>query len=375
MTTEELQEAADRRAERRKQITKDISAYHTGKRRHRIRFIFSGLVFCGFLTSDIICLGVILILYYSGVLNSVNIITAVWMGITLISSTVLGALLGLFYTIWFLKPLEQIIAATQRIAEGDFTTYVALDAPSFITNSEFATLTDSFNHMTAELAGTELFRKDFISNFSHEFKTPIISIRGFARQLLDENLPREQQLEFAKIIAEEAEMLAGMSSNVLLLTKFEHQEIVSEKTNFSLDEQLRRCFLLFEEQWTALNLTIDMELDEVSCYSNEDMLACVWTNLFSNAMKFSKQDGALYIACQAKDDCVVVTVRDSGTGMDKETVQHIFEKFYQGDISHASKGNGLGLTLVRRILYLLGGEIKVESALGFGSTFIVTLPL
>ena len=229
--------------------------------------------------------------------------------------------------------------------------------------------------MTHELSSTEIFRNDFIHNFSHEFKTPIISIRGFARQLYKGNLTPEQQNEFAKIIMDESEHLANMSSNVLLLSKLESQEIVSDKEVFSLDEQLRTCMLMMEEQWSDKNLTIDMDLDEIEYYQNKDLLYHVWMNLFSNAVKFTKENGTINVQCHTASDAVYVVVSDNGIGMNEETKKHIFDKFYQGDTSHATAGNGLGLSLVKRIIEMMGGRISVESNLGKGSTFIVSLPL
>ncbi|MBR6382802.1 MAG: HAMP domain-containing histidine kinase, partial [Lachnospiraceae bacterium] len=225
------------------------------------------------------------------------------------------------------------------------------------------------------LSSTEIFRNDFIHNFSHEFKTPIISIRGFARQLYKGNLTPEQQSEFAKIIMDESEHLANMSSNVLLLSKLESQEIVSDKETFSLDEQLRTCMLLMEEQWSEKNLTIDMDLDEINYYQNKDLLYHVWMNLFSNAVKFTRENGTVRVACHTANDAVFVSVSDNGTGMDEETKKHIFEKFYQGDTSHATAGNGLGLSLVKRIIEMMGGRVSVDSTYGKGSTFTVSLPL
>ncbi|MCQ2433301.1 MAG: HAMP domain-containing histidine kinase [Clostridia bacterium] len=345
------------------------------KRRYRVSLWTTGFAFLGLLTSDVICAAVILFLYFKGVLSSLDMAPGVWMLLTLLCSTLFGALLTYFYTHMFLRPLKQFTEATQKVADGDFSVRVKVNDSRFLRRSELGVLADSFNHMTDELAATEMFRKDFISNFSHEFKTPIISIRGFARQLAHEELTREQQLEFARIIEEESEILAGMSANVLLLTKLENQEIVTEKTSFSLDEQLRRCMLMFEEQWSALNLSIDMELDEIQCYSSEEMLSHVWVNLISNAVKFSRKDGALYVGCTAESDKIIVRIRDSGIGMNRETLSHIFDKFYQGDSSHTGAGNGLGLAIVYRILCLLGGEIQVESDPGFGSTFTVFLPI
>ena len=174
---------------------------------------------------------------------------------------------------------------------------------------------------------------------------------------------------------DESEHLANMSSNVLLLSKLESQEIVSDKESFSLDEQLRTCMLMMEEQWSEKNLTIDMDLDEIDYYQNKDLLYHVWMNLFSNAVKFTKENGTVTVLCHRANDAIFVSVSDNGMGMDDETKKHIFEKFYQGDTSHATAGNGLGLSLVKRIVEMMDGRISVDSTLGKGSTFTVSLPL
>jgi len=187
-------------------------------------------------------------------------------------------------------------------------------------------------------------------------------------------LSEAQRKEFAAIIVSESDRLTKMSSNVLLLTKYENQEMVTEKSTFSLDEQLRNCLLLFEKEWSEKNLDLQLDLTPINYYGDQEMLSQVWTNLIANAVKFSHPAGSLEIRCYPDGSAVKVKIADSGIGMDDETCRHIFEKFYQGDSAHASLGNGLGLSIVKRILDLCGGQITVKSKKDVGTTFTVKLP-
>ncbi|MBE5806787.1 MAG: HAMP domain-containing histidine kinase [Clostridiales bacterium] len=269
-----------------------------------------------------------------------------------------------------LRPLDEIANAMSRVAEGDFD--VRVDETGL--EGDVGQLAHSFNDMAEELGSIEMFRTDFINNFSHEFKTPIVSIRGFAKQLERDDLTEEQRREYASIIVTESERLANMSSNVLLLSKLENQQIVADKQLYSLDEQLRRSILLLEKQWSAKELELDLDLDEVDYLGNEEMMSHVWVNLLGNAIKFSPQGGTLHIACHRQPQGIVVTVRDHGEGMTEEVQARIFEKFYQGDTAHAQQGNGLGLSLVKRIVDLCHGRVEVHSRVGEGTEFTVVLP-
>lgn len=269
-----------------------------------------------------------------------------------------------------LRPINDLIDAMAKVSQGDFSVRVEdEDAPG-----EMGALIQSFNAMAQELGGIEMFRKDFINNFSHEFKTPIVSIRGFAKQLEREDLTDAQRREYAAIIVSESERLANMSSNILLLTKLENQQIVTDKEPYRLDEQLRNCILLLEKQWGAKDIELSLNLDEVTYLGNEEMMSHVWVNLIGNAIKFSSQGGLLEVNCARSGDRVTVVVRDHGEGMDKATQNRIFEKFFQGDSAHATEGNGLGLSLVRRIVDLCHGSIGLQSAPGEGTCFTITLP-
>lgn len=268
------------------------------------------------------------------------------------------------------RPINDTIRAMSKVSEGDFSVRVhAEDVPG-----EMGELVRSFNKMAEELGGIEMFRKDFINNFSHEFKTPIVSIRGFAKQLERDDLTDEQRKEYAQIIVSESERLANMSSNILLLTKLENQQIVTDKVEYSLDEQIRNAILLLEKQWSSKEIELALNMNEVNYLGNEEMMSHVWVNLIGNAIKFSPESGLLEIGCVSRDNAVEVVIRDHGEGMSEVTQKRIFEKFYQGDSAHATEGNGLGLSLVKCIVDLCGGVIRVDSALGEGTAFIVTLP-
>jgi signal transduction histidine kinase len=270
-----------------------------------------------------------------------------------------------------LRPLRELIEATKTVAKGDFS--VRLEPGNQI--GEIAELIESFNLMTEDLSGIEMFRSDFINTFSHEFKTPIVSIRGFAKQLRNENLTDEERREYTDIIILESERLTKLSANILLLSKLENQTILSDQKIFSLDEQLRNDILLLEKQWTNKDLEIEPELDEVEYYGNADVLSQLWVNLLSNAIKFTPKGGKIVVRLTQDSEYVKIMIRDNGMGMSPETLQHIFEKFYQGDRSHSVEGNGLGLALVKRIVELCNGNISIESEEGNGTTVYVALPV
>lgn len=292
----------------------------------------------------------------------------------IIASIIIGGILAFGIGNAVLKPLSNLTKATKRVTNGDFTVKLETDFLTRHTVKQLRELIDDFNKMTEELRSTELFRKDFIGNFSHEFKTPLASIRGFARQLCEDDLSEERRKEFAKIILEETEYLSELSANTQLLTNLENRDIITDKTEFSLDEQLRHCMLRLEPQWSSKEIEIDMSgLEAVDYYWNEQLLAHVWNNLFDNAVKFTEKGGEIYVSCKKDGDDITVTVRDTGCGIPEEALPHIFEKFYQADASHASRGNGLGLPLAQKIAELCGGGITVLSRLGEGTEFTVKL--
>lgn len=301
------------------------------------------------------------IFHYSPILSLVS---------TLMVNGFIGMIIATILGKKLILPIRKIIEATQKVTEGDFS--VKLDVDSI---REIEALQVSFNKMTAELNSVETLRSDFISNFSHEFKTPIVSIRGFAKLLLNEDLPIEDRNEYLSIIIEESERLTNLSTNILDLSKVENIEIAGEKSLFDLDEQIRRVIAMMDYKWQAKNINLNINLENIEIVNDDELLSQVWINLIDNAIKFSHYGGDVDI--DLKEDHVknevVFTIRDYGVGMSEETQKHLFDKFYQGDKSHALKGNGLGLALVKRIMEICDGEIKVDSSLDNGSEISVHL--
>ena len=270
-----------------------------------------------------------------------------------------------------LKPMKKLNDAIKKVENGDFSARVEVPQG----DGDYTALYRNFNRMAEELQGTELFRKDFINNFSHEFKTPIVSIRGFAKQLqLDDSLSDEQKREYIDFIVKESDRLSGLSNNILLLTKLENQQYVTEQSEFYIDEQIRHALLLFEKQWSEKELELDIDMDEILYETDENILSHVWVNLISNAIKFSPRGGVLSLSLKEEDEWIVARVSDQGPGLSGEEMVRIFDRFYQTDRSHTTEGNGLGLALVKRIALLLGATVRVESIVGRGSTFVFALP-
>jgi signal transduction histidine kinase len=282
---------------------------------------------------------------------------------------VLGTAVTIFLSKRALNPLRHVIDATHRVANGDFTTKV--DVKGII---ELEELSNSFNKMTKELSNIETLRSDFINCFSHELKTPIISIRGFAKLLKNHDLTKEEREEYLDIILTESERLADLSTNLLTLSKYEHLDIIPEKTPFRLDEQIRRTLVLLESKWSAKELGLQVELEPVMYNGNADLTHHIWLNLIDNAVKFSHMKGEILVSLTRMDKVIQICVKDQGIGMDEKTKQRIFEKFYQGDTSHSNTGYGIGLALVKRLVKICDGHLTVCSEPYRGSTFTVILP-
>jgi len=270
------------------------------------------------------------------------------------------------------RPVRQITDAAQRIMQGDFSARVP---PIHGAGTEgFNQIGDAINKMAQELAGTETLRTDFIANVSHELKTPLAVMGNYATMLQKPGITEEVKNDYAKAISEAARKLAQLITNILKLNKLENQQIFPQPTQYDLSEQLCQALLQFEDTWEAKRLEIETDIeDDVRIKSDPELLSLVWNNLISNAVKFTPEGGTVGVSLKAEGAYVLVSVRDTGCGMNPETGMHIFEKFYQGDTSHATQGNGLGLALVKRVIDILNGEIGVESVCGEGSTFTVKL--
>lgn len=322
-----------------------------------------------------ICSGLLTVVSFS-ILRGLRLLptaffATVWMPIVVILvANIVAGIANYFLVPKVIRPIEALIEATTKVAAGDFSVQIPEDSGE----GEISELVNSFNAMTRELRSIEIFRNDFIRDFSHEFKTPIVSIKGFAGQLKNPSLSEEEKNMYCDIIISESERLSNMSTNILLLSKLETQEIITEKGLYSLDEQLRDCVLLFEREWEKKEIEWDLDLPSIKLCHNADMLHHVWSNLFSNAIKFTPQGGKIQVAAAENEESVTVTVRDNGIGMTEEEMKHIFDRCYQADSSHTSAGNGLGLCIAKRICILSGGSISVRSTRGKGSVFTVILP-
>ena len=270
------------------------------------------------------------------------------------------------------RPVKLITGATEKIMQGDFSVRIK---PMHGAGMEgFNQIGKAINAMAAELAGTETLRTDFIANVSHELKTPLAVMGNYATMLQRPGITKEEKDEYAKAISEAARKLAQLITNILKLNKLENQQIFPQPKDFDLGEQLCECLLAFEDAWEAKNLAIETDMEDgVRIKSDPELLSLVWNNLISNAVKFTPDGGTIGLSLKTEGEQVVVQVRDTGCGMNPEVGQHIFEKFYQGDTSHATQGNGLGLALVKRVIDILCGEIRVQSVCGEGSTFTVKL--
>ena len=268
------------------------------------------------------------------------------------------------------RPVRQITQAAERIMQGDFSVRIATMHGAGMEG--FNQIGMAINAMAQELSGTETLRTDFIANVSHELKTPLAVMGNYATMLQRPGITEEEKNDYAKAISEAARRLAQLITNILKLNKLENQQIFPQPTEFDLGEQICECLLGFEDAWEAKNLEIETDIqDDVRIQSDPELLSLVWNNLISNAVKFSTDGGEIGVTLKTEEDYVVVSVSDTGCGMKPETGMHIFEKFYQGDTSHATQGNGLGLALVRRVVDILNGEIGVQSVYGQGSTFTV----
>ena len=287
--------------------------------------------------------------------------------ITLAISVVFGIALSFAYSAVIIRASKPYLNALQKVAEGDFS--VRIEDSAVFANLNIA---KNFNYMVSQLDSVETLRENFVSDFSHEFKTPIVSIAGFAKLLKDPSLNAEQRNEYLDVIIDESNRLVELSESVLLLNRLESQEVVKEK--YQLDEQMRQCVLLFEEQCVSKGIELNVDLqDHVIINSNYKLLSQVIVNLLSNAVKFTESGGSISVGCKTKGLNVILTVKDTGCGMDEETKSNIFNKFFQGDTSHTTPGNGLGLSIVKKIVDMLDGQIFVESKVGEGSTFTVLL--
>ena len=268
---------------------------------------------------------------------------------------------------------KKISIAAQEIVKGDFDVRIP-EISSFYADDNYNIIIDCFNTMAEELASVETLRTDFVANVSHEMKTPLSVIQNYGTLLQSPNLPEEKRFEYAKAITDASRRLADMMTNILKLNRLENQQIYPKIEKYDLGEQLCECLLQYESVWERKSIEIETDIaEDILVFADTELLSLVWNNLFSNAFKFTEDGGKVTLILTADEDYATVKITDTGCGMTAAVGAHIFEKFYQGDTSHATQGNGLGLALVKRVVDIMQGEICVESAVGVGTTFTVKI--
>lgn len=270
------------------------------------------------------------------------------------------------------KRLSVLLNGIQTVADGELDVQLETKGAE-----EYRIVYENFNLMVKELKGTKAEMEQFTNDFSHEFKTPITSIRGFAQYLVDtgEGIESPERMQYLQVIADESMRLSELSQNTLMLSKVEACQIITDKENFDLSEQVKRCTILLLPQIEKKKINLELDLPEISYYGNPELLEQVWLNLINNAIKFTPENGEISFESGYDGDHIFVSISDSGAGMDSETAARIFEKYYQGRAGRAKGGNGIGLSIVHRIVTLCGGHVEVTSSPGAGSIFKVCLPV
>lgn len=317
-----------------------------------------------------------LFFYFTDIeITDITASAAITLGNVLFISLISTSIYGIWRNLNFSRPVNRILDGTDRIREGKFGEKIE---PFHIHEqhyNELDLIIDNLNIMSEELSNVETLRTDFIANVSHELKTPLASIQNYATLLQDETLSDDERIEYSRAISLSSRHLSELITNILRLNKLENQEIFPNLKTFDLSEQLVQSILNYEDQWEAKNINVDAEIPEnVMIESDEDLLSIIWNNLLSNAAKFTPENGTVSVSLEANKGSILVKIKDTGIGMSPDVQRHIFEKFYQGDTSHAMKGNGLGLALAKRISDIAGGEIQVESQPDEGTEFTVILP-
>ena len=272
------------------------------------------------------------------------------------------------------EPMHMLAEAAGKVADGDFSVYVpTIHTPDKLDYLDIMIM--DFNKMVEELGSIETLKTDFVSNVSHEMKTPIAIIKNYAELLQADRVEDGQRKEYAESIEKTATRLSDLIGNILKLNKLENQRITPEAEDYDVCRQLCECILQFEDAWDEKEIELEVEIEDVAMVrADASLMELVWNNLLSNAVKFTEPGGNVTVRQTSDENYIRVSVSDTGCGMSQESMKHIFDKFYQGDTSHASEGNGLGLALVKRVLELMDGDIQVVSEEGKGSTFTVTLP-
>ena len=284
---------------------------------------------------------------------------------------IMGGLSGVIVaviSVMLYRRMEKLLSGIEEVAKGNLDVEIPLDNAG-----EYRVIFENFNQMVRELKNADEQQKQFMKDFSHEFKTPINSMKGFAEYLYANELPREEEKQYLEIMAKEAGRLAQLSQNTLLLSKLEQLETIRNKEKYRLDEQIRNCVILMLPTFEEKNIKLEAELPEIWYTGNEEIIEEIWINLLDNARKYSSEGTTVFIEGKATEEYIRIEVRDEGQGMDEDTKLHLFDRYYQGDTSHETAGFGLGLSIVKRIVELCKGSIRVESTLGKGTSVFIYL--
>ena len=303
-------------------------------------------------------------------IDSLIYITRKICGFAILNIVIISAVLVRINLKNIFRPIEQINEATKKVALGEYD--IELETKR---EDEIGELTNNFNKMTRGLKSTENLQKEFINNVSHEIKTPVSSIEGFAKFLKDKNLTDEEREEYANIIIEEAKRLENLTGKILKLSKLNNQEIITNKQEIEVAEQIRKAISLLEPKWSKKDIKINVSLEEKTFLGDEDLIFQVWVNIIDNAIKFSNEGESIDIKVYEKDSNINVEIKDHGIGMKEEELEKVYDRFYQIDRSHSKEGSGLGLAIVKRIVELSEGKIEIKSKENKGTTVIVKLPV
>ncbi len=348
-----------------KDSSKDIT---DKKRRRKIRSMFMWSVFLILITTYLLILLTLFILVKLDVLHIEMLSLPTWLFLLIffVASFVIGSILTIIVSRFLLGTVNTVAEGMGALAKGNFDVRIDLGK-----NEESRQLADVFNNLAQELKGISVLRANFVNEFAHEFKTPIVSIKGFAEVLKQDDLTDKQRKEYLDIIIEEADRLTALSSNSLNLSKIENQRILTDITKFNVSEQIRNSILLLENKWQNKNLNLSISLDECGVFANEEMLKQVWINLIDNAIKFSNTNGEIAINLLKEEDQIVFEIENGGKTIDKVDYEKVFEKFYRAEKS--GSGHGVGLAIVKKIIELHRGSVSVVSE-NNKTRFTVKLP-
>lgn len=337
-------------------------------------FIFTIILCCSCLMAGLIVCSGFLSFYHGEITVKVIVIICI---LVCLLTAIIGSVIMWFGSSYLIKPIIKLRDGFRQVTDGNFNVVIDRNSKyrgNYQYSNELDELTENFNRMVKELNNMDYMRKDFMSNVSHEVKTPVAAITGFTEILLDGGLSEKEQKEYLSLVNEQSIRLSNLCENMLRLSRLDNQEIVPQSDIVQVDEQIRKTVIVLSEKWQEKEMEFHLDLEKNRVKSNEDLLSQVWMNLIDNAIKYSEVGKRIWIKESSNENEIVVEIKDEGIGIDSDKMDKIFDKFYQCDESHKKKGNGLGLSIVKRIVTMLYGTIQCESEWGKGTKFIVRIP-